>query len=149
MVILKVLSTIGLAAFCGWFFRLGGSANTHARWLRQVGVGITELATLAIWFGWSWWMILIMGLAFTESTYFKKKGTDAVWWNWLLTGLNYSLIPLPLLFTHQIFLKGFLIRLVILTPLIMVWRLAFSDVDWEEGGAGALQILTIPLLCIS
>lgn len=148
MIWLKIIATIGLAVFCGWMFRFGGSANTHARWTRQLAVGITEICCLSIWFAWSWWMVLIFGLAWTESTYFKKKGTDARWWNWLLTGLNYSLICLPLVFTGQIPLKGFLIRLVILTPLIMIWRLAFTDVDWEEGGAGAWQILTIPILLI-
>jgi hypothetical protein len=87
-----------------------------------------------------------MGLAFTETTYFKKKGTDAVWWNWVLTGICYSLIPLPLVFTHQIHLSGLLIRGAILTPIITAWRLIFGDVDWEEGGAGAWQILTLWIL---
>lgn len=146
MIILKILGTIVLAVLCGISFRWGGSANTHMRWIRQLGVGVTELGGLFLWFGWSWWMILIMGLAWTESTYFKAKGSDAKWWNWALTGLNYALIPLPLVIIHLVDWHGFLLRLVILTPVITLWRVLISNVQWEEGGAGAWQIITLPLL---
>ena len=148
ILISKILGTCVLAAICGILFRFGGSSNIGARWLRQIGVEFTELGGLWLWFGWSWWMVLITGLAWTESTYFKSKGTEAKWWNWLLCGLQYSLIPLPLVFLHVIHWQGFLVRLAVLTPIITLWRTLQGDVDWSEGGAGAWQILTLPLLSI-
>lgn len=145
---IKILCTLVLAALCGWGWRLGGSANTHMRWIREVAVGVTEILCLWMWFQWSWLMLLIMGLAFTETTYFKKKGMDAKWWNWLLCGICYSLIPMPLLSTGQIHWQGFLIRGLVLTPVITLWRTFQGNVQWSEGGAGAWQILTLPLLLI-
>jgi hypothetical protein len=143
---LKIILTIALAALAGWAFRWGGSANAHARWARMLGMEISALAGLIVWFGWSGWLIPITALAWTESTYFKKRGQDATWWNWLLCGIQYALIPLPLVFLHMITWQGFLTRSIVLVPLITIWRTLMTDVDWSESGAGAFQILTLPLL---
>lgn len=148
MIYIKILATIALAAACGWAFRFGGSKN-GIRFIRELGVGITEIAALFIWFGFTFWSIPICGLAFIESTYFKSKGSDAKWWNWLLCGLLYSCICLPVVFVYHIHWYAFLIRLCILTPVITLWRTFQGDVQWSEVGAGAWQILTIPLLLIS
>jgi hypothetical protein len=171
---IKIFITLGLAVICAWMFRLGGAQSAGARYLRMLGVELTELACLITWFifgqeypisffGWKiqeWQavvsIILTTAIAWTECTYFKTKGTDAKWCNWFLCGLQYSLIPIPLAILGIIHWKGFLIRLVVLTPIITLWRLAFSSwklggskaVDYSEGGAGAWQILTIPLLII-
>lgn len=148
LVVGKILLTLILAVFAGCMFRLGGSANTHARWLRMFGISMAEVGCLWIWFGFSWWLIIIAGLAWTECTYFKSKGTDAKWWNWLLCGIQYALIPIPLVIAGDISWMGLLNRSIILIPAITIWRTLMGDVDWSEGGAGAWQILTIPLLCL-
>ena len=93
-------------------------------------------------------MVLITGLAWTESTYFKSKGTEAKWWNWLLCGIQYALIPLPLVFIGLIHWQGFALRFIVLVPIITLWRTFQGDVDWSEGGAGAWQILTLPILLV-
>ena len=146
--IFKIVGTICLAALCGWLFRVGGSANTHARWARMFGVEVSELGGLILWFGWSPWILLTTGLAWTECTYFKKKGTDATWINWMFCGLQYSAIPIPLLFVHILGWKGLVIRALVLTPIITLWRTFQTDVQWSESGAGAWQLLTLPLLIL-
>lgn len=146
--IFKILGTIILAAMCGVLFRFGGSANIGARWLRQFGVEFTELGGLWLWFGWSWWLIPTTALAWTESTYFKAKGKSATWVNWLLCGIQYALIPLPLVFIGLISWQGLVDRSIILIPIITFWRTFQGDVDWSEGGVGAWQILTLPLLIL-
>lgn len=148
IIILKILGTLALATLCGWMFRLGGAASAHARWLRQFGVEFTELAGLFIWFGWSLWLIPITGTAWAESTYFKAKGADAKWWNWLLCGMLYAAIPVPLVFLHYLSWQGCLDRAIVLIPVITLWRTFQGNVDWSEGGAGAWQILTLPLLLL-
>ena len=175
LLIFRILATAVLAFLCGWMFRLGGAASAHARFFRMLGVEIAEFFGLVIWFvlgvkfpvvfsildhtfSLSIWVVMLSiflttALAWTECTYFKAKGTDAKWYNWLLCGIQYSLIPLPLVFLGIVPWVGFLIRSTVLIPIITVWRLAFSswfpEVDWSEGGAGAWQILTLPLLTIT
>ncbi len=72
----KIFLTALLAAGCGWAFRFGGSSH-GIRFVRELGVGITEVLGLLIWAGWTFYSIPIVGLAFIESTYFKSKGSDA------------------------------------------------------------------------
>lgn len=149
MFILKILGTIILAAFCGWMWRIGGSSKYHARWVRLLGTEICEFFSLTIWFGFSPWIILTTGLAWTECTYFKSKGSEAKWWNWLLCGIQYALIPLPLVFLGVIHWPGFIDRAIVLIPVITLWRTFQGDVDWSEAGAGVWQIITLPLLILS
>jgi hypothetical protein len=143
---LQIILTLILSFGAGVSYRIGGSAN-GARFIRPLGIGILEFITLCIWFGFNWWMLLILGTAWIETTYFKVKGKSAVWWNWLLVGLSFSLVPLPwVIATHH--WLGFGIRTLFLVPAIALWSELFGDVQWEEGGRGALQILSIPLLYI-
>ena len=145
---LKGIATAVLAVFAGWSFRFGGSANGQ-RWVRQAGIGTAViLAITVLTWHFSWWYILIMGLAFTESTYFKKKGTEAMWYHWLLCGICYALVPLPALIAGKVYLAGFIIRFIVLVPIITIWRTFQGNVQWSEGGAGAWQIVTLPLLLI-
>lgn len=148
MIILKIAATIALAALCGWMFRLGGAASAHARWLRMLGVEVTEFLGLIVWFGWSWWLIPTTALAWTECTYFKAKGTEAKWWNWLICGIQYALIPIPLVFLGHIPWEGLIDRAIVLIPVITLWRTFQGNVQWSEGGAGGWQIITLPLLAL-
>jgi hypothetical protein len=179
LLIFRIFSTLLLAVFCGWMFRIGGAAGENARWARMLGVEIAEFLGLVIWFiigvsfpinfsifwhtfSLSFWVVLFSifltsALAWTECTYFKSKGSSASWLNWMFCGIQYALIPLPLVILGIVPLVGFLIRFAILVPIITLWRLAFSswdwagnkDVDFSEGGAGAWQIVTLPLLTIT
>ena len=143
ILILKILGTLALAALSGWAYRAGGAASMHARWLRQFGVGVAVCGTLTIWFGFNWWTILCFGASWAESTYFKSKGTDAKWWNWLLVGVVFALVPLPYVIANGHLWLGFLLRAVILIPLTTLVGTFVGDVQWSEELRGALQILTL------
>lgn len=166
MLLLKILIVTCCALAASILYRLGGSAKT-GRWYdfiintkaRDFGVPVCSTAALItlcwghpvtsahpIKFGLA--LFLSFGLLFGSlTTYWKKKGTDAKWWNWLLTGLGYGLayLPVALFFADW---WGFAIRVVILAAAIMIWSLAVGK-DWlEEGGRGLLIIITLPLLLI-
>jgi hypothetical protein len=136
-------------------YRLGGtSAGTKWRDLGCPLVVTAYLLTLglkaSLWglFGLVGAYFLAFGLLFGAlTTYWKKKGTDAHWWNWAFTGLGYSLSALPLAFItgHWI---GFGIRSIVLTILITFWS---EKIGWdvlEETGRGFLITATLPLLLI-
>lgn len=142
---IKDILTILLAAAAGWAFRFGGSSH-GIRFVRELGVGVTEVAGLYIWAGWTFYSIPIVGLAFLESTYFKAKGSEAKWYNWLLCGLLYSCICLPVVIACHLHWYAFLLRLIFLTPIITLWRTFQGDVQWSEAGAGVWQIITLLLL---
>lgn len=147
LLIFKVIGTIVLAAFCGWCWRFGG-AKKGIRWVREAGTGITLILCLTIWWGWSFWYVTIMGLAFAESTYFRfTKGQPMRWYNYMLCGILYAIVPLPAVIVHKLWI-GFLWRSVVLIPVITLWRVFQGDVDWSEAGVGVWQIITLPMLLI-
>jgi hypothetical protein len=142
----KILGTIVLAGFCGWAWRFGGSSN-GIRWVREAVTGFALVSCITLWWGWSYWYILIFGASWIESTYFKSKGSSAMWWNWMLCGILYALIPLPAVIVHHLWV-GFAWRTVVLIPVITLWRTFVGDVQWSESGVGVWQIITLPLILI-
>lgn len=151
--IYKLLITLALSFLNGMFYRMGGSGN-YPRWTRPLGIGLYTIATIFIWAGfhldlWEIFGVIASGgiSAGMSTTYFKKKGADAHWFNWAFVGFALSLSLLPLAWTHNLWL-GLLIRTVILTPAITLWS-QFIGLDiLEENGRGFLHIATIPLMFI-
>jgi hypothetical protein len=133
------------ATLSGVLYRLGGKYQTK---IRDCGVPTIAIITLLYLNGWKFnipALIITWGLLFASlTTYWKKKGTDARWWNWALTGLGYSLAFLPIVIVNGGW-WGFGLRSVILTASITLWSQIVGK-DWiEEWGRGALIILTIPI----
>lgn len=81
------------------------------------------------------------------STYWKKKGTDAEWWNWFLHGFGIGLAMLPFVFIG-LSLNKIIIRALAMGVLMMIWSEWHDDVVWEECGRGACILLTLPILFI-
>jgi hypothetical protein len=79
------------------------------------------------------------------TTYFKKKGTDAKWYNWAITGFAYGASAFPIAWNTGRW-AGFSIRCVVLSVSTSLWSQWMNNVVWEECGRGALIILTLPLL---
>lgn len=155
-VILKILTWLIVSILAGVLYRMGGAAgyNTKVRDLGVPTIVTVYLLTLGLKASlWSFCGLVVayfiaFGLLFGAlTTYWKKKGTNVHWWNWLFTGLGYSLAALPIaLYTgHWI---GFGIRCAVLTGLIVWWSETQGNVVWEEGGRGFLIIATLPLLLI-
>lgn len=145
--ILKIIEILILTVLSATGYRWGGSSNGK-RWIRPIAVSIAVTGTLLIMFGFNWWTLLCLGGGFLETTYFKRKGADAKWWNWALVGLVFALVPLPFVIASGHHWLGFAIRSAIIIPSTVLICQAVGDVDWEEGLRGGIQIVTLPLLLI-
>jgi hypothetical protein len=141
----------------GILYRCGGAGKPYNTKYRDLGVPTVAtlyLLTLGLKSSlWGVWGLLgaylvAFGLLFGAlTTYWKKKGAPALWWNWLLTGLGYSLAALPIAFVtgHWV---GFGIRCFVLTGLTVLWSEIIDNVVVEEFGRGFLIVSTLPLLLI-
>jgi hypothetical protein len=149
LILLLIASTIS-----GILYRMGGSDayNTKAR-----DIGVATIATITILFlgvidkyNFSTILSIIFsfGLLFGSlTTYWKKKGTDAKWWNWAITGAAYSLSAMPIAWATGHWL-GFGIRSIVITGLTVLWSELVNNAVIEEFGRGALIVITLPLLLI-
>lgn len=147
MLFAKIIGTIVLSIFAAIAYRMGGSGN-YPRYFRQLGLCLTMILEMTLLGHWHWTLLLCAGaLAGLSSTYFKKKGTDAKWWNWLLVGIGFSISMLPLVIAHHLWV-GFVFRTVVCTGLIVLWSEANGNAVWEEGGRGVIPTVTLPLLMI-
>lgn len=134
-------------------YRMGGSDKYNTK-ARDIGVPITTLLIAIVCFSGilssKLWIALAISFLLefgSLTTYWKKKGTDAMWFNWMFTGFAYSMATLPVAFVTGNWL-GFGIRTVILTASTTIWSEAISKDTWEEWGRGALINATYPLLLI-
>jgi hypothetical protein len=127
-------------------YRCGGSGR-YPRWFRSAGVSFVGVGLLVILGGWNWWLILCYGLYFGSLTTYWKKTVDALWWNWALTGLGYSLAFLPFAIATGHW-EGFIARTIIVTAMTAIWSESIGNPVVEECGRGAITTLTIPLLII-
>lgn len=143
---MRIALTILLAIVAGMAYRGGGAASIHARWLRQAGIGVTVTLGLILWFGFNWWMLLSLGTSWAESTYFKKRGTDAKWFNWMAVGVVFALVPIPYVISSGNHWVGFAYRSLFIIPATTLIGTFVGNDNWSEGLRGAIQIISIPLL---
>lgn len=143
----QILITVFLAILSGVLYRMGGSGN-YSRWIRPVGVASCATLALALIGYINWSLILCFGAFYgLSTTYFKKEGTDAKWFNWFLVGLGFSVSVLPIVLVYHIWV-GFAVRTVVCAGLIILWSQTNGNAVWEEGGRGFIPIATIPLLLL-
>lgn len=130
---------------CGELYYLGGETgyNTKVR-----DLGVPTIITLWLWlgYGWSLWYLLHFGLLFGSlTTYWKKKGSDAKWWNWALHALGIGIagysLSIPFGWSYW-----YLWRTIILCVGITLWSEGIGNVKLEAGGRGGMIMLTIPLI---
>ncbi|RTK93045.1 hypothetical protein EKI60_06425 [Candidatus Saccharibacteria bacterium] len=138
-----------LACATAVMYRCGGSGN-YPRFFRPMGVGIGVLLAGFILFDSNWisfWALLASSGASAglSTTYFKKKNTDAMWFNWLFVGLALSIALLPMAFATQNW-TGFLMRSLVLTSGITLWSQFQGNAVKEELGRGFLIIATLLLM---
>ena len=129
------------ALISGIFYWFGGQGGVWYRdsWIRDYVCPLIVIVCLP--YHWSLWLCypLMVGAL---STYWKKKGEDTRWYNWFLHGFGIGLALLTyVVFTHS--LQPVLVRAVILGISMAIWS-HFNHIDkWDEGGRGALIILTL------
>ena len=141
LMILIVLSILG-----GILYRLGGRGEPFNTKYRDFGIPTIMVLLMTILSGWHWSFIACALLMFAAQTsYFKKKGTDAKWWNWLFVGLAFSACMIPYAWGKGIWI-GFIYRSIIVTGFTILWSQFIDNDFWEESGRGFIQIITLVLL---
>lgn len=140
-----ILIIIILSIISGIFYRCGGSSKFNTKF-RDLGCPTIMLIAMAVLGNHHWSLLLCFGLLFASlTTYFKRKGKDSEWYNWLLVGLAISLSMLPWAYLTG-HLHGFYLRSFILTLGITSWSEAVDNDVLEEFGRGLLIIATLPIL---
>lgn len=149
----KVLIVLGLSIVSAVLYRMGGSNTFNTKW-RDIGSMLCAilclLATQKLVFNVATFTALIVTALLTFAsltTYFKRKGSDAKWWNWLLVGLAWGLSALPVALVYHCWL-GFALRTVFLMGTVCIWSQSIDNDIIEELGRGFLLTISIPLLLI-
>lgn len=155
------LSLIIGTIFGGVLYRMGGAAGYNTKF-RDFGIPTVAVLVFLVWV-WPHYDLTFLSLILTwgacfgvQTTYWKKKGTNSTWWNWLLTGLGYSLCWLPTVISQYIWRPsglhahwiGFGIRTIACTWATMWVSEFFGNVVYEENGRGWVEVMTVPLLFI-
>lgn len=154
-----VLALISLSIVSGILYRMGGSDDYSTKF-RDFGVPsicattfflITNaFNTSFIWHYLIFWLLCFGSL----TTYFKKEGVPAKWWNWMFCGIAWGLAAIPLAFVTKSWI-GFAYRLILLTIWTPIWCIKFNKPLWKfqsvvvnEFGRGLFINASIPLLLI-
>jgi len=141
-----VISLILLSALSAILYRLGGWGHGFNTKVRDMGVPTCMILYMSLAGHWHWILIVCWGLMFgAQTTYFKKKGSDAKWFNWLFVGLAFSFSMAPYLFISGN-ITGFVLRCVIVTVFTVAWSEFIGKAWIEESGRGFIQIIALPLL---
>ncbi len=157
---IKIATWILVTILSSCLYRLGG-ASKEGNWydflcntkVRDFGVPLCGILLMVLLYHNYGWKILLsyfltFGLYFGSlTTYWKKKGTEATWKNWLMTGFGYSVAFLPFAFVSGLWL-GFALRCVICSIATMIWSQKTGNVVWEECGRGVIANGTLLLLLI-
>ena len=148
---IKLIILFVLALAGGILYRMGGASgyNTKFRDLGIPTVGIILLTILNypthINLCYMVTNVVTFGLMFaSQTTYFKKKGTEAKWWNWALVGLANGLALLPWALYSGLWIEWG-IRTIGLVALITIWSEIIDNVVWEEFGRGFIIIASLGL----
>ncbi len=157
----NIISLIVATILGGIAYRMGGAAGYNTKF-RDFGIPTIAILVFLI-FCWPHYNLAFLSLILTwgatfgvQTTYWKKKGTDSKWWNWLLTGLGYSICWIPTVIALSIWPSvglnthwlGFGIRSFVCTGLTVSVSQFFGNVVWEENARGWVEIITVPLLFI-
>jgi len=145
--------SILLSLISAVLYRIGGSSLKipNITKIRDCGVPFLGCTIVAInhwplhlmaWLG----LILSFGLAWGSMTsYFKRKGSDAVWWNWMLVGLAFGIAFLPYAWATGLWFL-FIYRTIATTIFVVIWSESISNAMLEELGRGFIFSITLLIL---
>lgn len=144
--ILKIIAVLIASILSAVLYRMGGASGFNTKY-RDIGCAFITTCLVGYLVAWHWSLVLVFGLMWGALSTYWKRTPNAKWWNWLLTGLGYSLALLPFCIAEGHWL-GFFSRTIVLSGLVMIWSELNGNAVWEECGRGALITLTVPLLLI-
>lgn len=136
---------------------MGGSGN-YARFFRPLGEAVCSVLSMLLLGLVHWSLLLCSGVCWAQTTYFKKKGTDGTWVNFIFVGMVFGLTVLPFCVATNSHWIGFSIRFVVCSVLTPVWNYILSplvaknvnvrrDIT-DEFGRGFINVATLPLVLI-
>ena len=143
-VTLLVFSIIGAI-----LYRMGGASGYDTKF-RDIGIPTLVVLYLSLFVRDSisvvpfiLSMLFTFGLVFaSQTTYFKKKGEPARWWNWVLVGLANGIALVPfVLVSHSYF--SLCVRTLMCVVFITYWSVKVDDAVKEELGRGFIIIATL------
>lgn len=143
----SIIATIIGALASGYLYRMGGDKRYNTKFR---DLGVPTVFCLVMWAcGWGGWtLVLSFGALFGSlTTYFKKKGSEARWWNWALCGLSYGVSALPVAWEFGLW-WGLLWRTLFLVISVALWSELVGKDTWEERGRGFFIVASIPLFFI-
>lgn len=158
---IKSISLIIATAIGGILYRMGGAAGYNTKF-RDFGIPTVAVLVFLVW-SWGNYHLALLSLIVTwgatfgvQTTYWKKKGVDAKWFNWLFTGIGYSICWIPTVIAQSIWPSsgihahwlGFCIRSLVCTGLTVLVSQLIGNAVWEENARGWVEIITVPLLFI-
>lgn len=156
---IEIIGILILAVIAGILYRFGGSSG-GVRFIRELGEGaVLNIAMLFLGI-FNWGSLACLGSVWIESTYLKIKGEV----NWYVVGATFSIATLPWYIWGCISTKsfyhwrGYLLRTIVCSLFVGLWQnyisediasmFGVSKDKVDEGGRGAIQILTLPLLLL-
>ena len=134
-----LLLTLLFSAVSAVLYRLGGIGKPFNTKVRDFGapiVALIQLHIMGIHLPILYQIISFFAMFGALTTYCKiGKQTDVYWYNWLLTGLLYSVscILVPV-YTHQ--WLAFMFRSIFLITATCLWSIFINNDTLEESGRG-------------
>ena len=153
-----MIINIILSLLSGILYRAGGMGKEYdakPTWIpeklrntkvRDLGIPFVGVLVMVLMHGLHWiYPLCFLAVFGAQTTYLKKKGQNAKWFNWFLVGLLFSIAWIPFtIVTHN--WLGFLYRTIIVTVFTTLWSEFNDDVFVEEFGRGFIQTATLFLL---
>lgn len=140
MLALWIVLEIILIVASAVLYRMGGADGYNTKF-RDFGCPLAAIASALIVGLRHWSLFICFWFLFgAMTTYWKRKGEDARWFNWLMTGFMYAMAFLPAVWFLGRW-EAFIYFTAVLSVATMVWSEMMDDVVWEECGRGAILIL--------
>lgn len=156
-----ILLIILLSIASAILYRMGGSDRFNPKW-RDWGVSICVLTAFALLYPLRTQnygiLAIISSFLLTWgalSTYhkwlnplFNKPKTDCFWFNWFAHGLGIAMALFPFAWVGVSW-RLLSIRAIVLGVSMMLWSRYNHNVVWDEGGRGALIVLTLLIFILT
>ena len=138
-----------LTVSSGLLYWMGGYGKPFNTKCRDFGCPAMMVLTMWLLGQLHWALFFCFGAMFGAcTTYWKRKGSDAQWYNWALHSFFIGLSMIFwVYFTHHSFL-WFGIYVLAVTGTMTTWSQLIGNVFFEEFGRGALIIMMLPLLIL-
>lgn len=144
----KILYVILLSIFSGILYRMGGAKGYNTKF-RDIGVPLCAISVLSILGVWHSSLIISAVIMFGAlTTYWKRKGEEALWYHWYLHSLGCALSMLPFIYFNRQYAIGGVIYIILMPIIATIASIMLYDAVEEEFARGIIITSMIQLLLI-